>query len=532
MLQVAVLAAIPVLVYLLTSHLADRTAAFVAAVLVILREKNGIALSNVIEVSHVKLLMSDIFAMGLMILSLWLFYRWAEKPQERRPTVVALGGAISLLSLMRGHPVLLIPLMACMILLVVGTPLRLRLHCALLLTIGAVIPMIPWFWRNYQMTGEFTFQDPVSRYTTHMAGLYSLSLEAPLRLDGETDVDYYRRLRGQPLEFIQQYPGEVAKFVSAHQFHNMILSYAYLPHSFRIESLRSHVKSEPFWSEWKGELGAQGWVLLLLNTGLIALGIGSAWRKQRILALAPVVFGTGYILSVSIGRLSGWRFIQPADWITLVYYSIGLMQISSIARFVLLRAPQEVQLEARSEWQANPQERKWAGGVAAASLFLLCVALALTHGHELFSSRFPSKSRDQLLEEYRQWTGSLTGAPHHAEVARFLQTEDAVILYGEAIYPAFFEADRGAYNHYLLSYEAKPYSRVVFHLLGPQSAGVVLPLISAPSSFPDGAAVIVVGCKEETGVVEAVFTLVSDDGIVLHTSGPFAGYSCPESAAE
>ncbi len=531
-LQVAVLAMMPFLVYLLTSQLGGRPAGIVAAILVILRERNGIALANVIEVSHVKLLMSDIFAMGFMVLSLWLFFRWFEKPEVRRPTIITLGGVISLLSLMRGHPIVLIPLMLCIILLILKFPLRLRLYCALLFTVGAAVPMIPWFWRNYEMTGEFTFQEPISRYTSHMAGLYSLSLEPPPRFDDETDEEYFKRLRGQPLEFILQHPGEVVKFVSAHQFHNMILSYVYLPHSFQTESLRNYVKIEPFWSGWKGDLQLQAWVLVFLNTSLIALGMGSSWRKRKALVLVPIIVGVGYTLSVSIGRLSGWRFIQPADWITLVYYSVGLMQISSFIGFILSPNSEDVEKEVPHEPQVNEKGRMRTSGFVTTTLVFFSIALALTYGNELFSSRYPAKPENQLLEEYRQLTGSMPGAPLDSEVASFLQADDAVILYGEALYPAYFKANGGAYNHYLLSYEARPYNRVVFHLLGPTSAGVILPLISPPFRFPDGVGVIVGGCKKETGVVDAVFILITDDHPVLYISQPFTGLSCTFHTAE
>lgn len=530
-LQIIVLAVVPVLVYLLTVSLSNRPAGLVAAVLVIVRERNGISLSNVIEVSHTKLLLSDTFAMGLVVLMLLLFMRWLEKPEMRRGTVLAVGGVLSLLSLTRGHPIILVPLVFCLFLFVTSIPLRLRLQCAVLFAAGAAIPLIPWFWRNYQIQGEFTFQDPVSRYTTHIAGLYTLDQKVPPRLNGETDAEYYERLSGQPFEFMLQHPGEVAKFVSAHYFHNSILSYVYLPHSFRIENLRTYVKTEPFWRDWAGELQFQEWILLSLNIGLIALGIGSSWRKQRLYALVPLVIGIGYNVSVSIGRLSGWRFIQPSDWITLVYYSIGLIQFSFILRFVLVRPSPGAQTDEEQRFQGITEPGRWAaiwGGIAA---FLL-IGWALTYGHGLFSSRYPAKSTSQLMETYLELTKSMPGSLSDEVLANFIQADNALIMYGEALYPAFFESNAGAYNQYLLSYQAKPYNRLVLQLSGPQSVGVILPMESAPARLADGAEVIVVGCKSETGVVDAVSVLVVSDPPILYTRDLLPDLSCPLPEAE
>ena len=530
-LQIVVLAVIPVFVYLFTKSLGNRPAGLIAALLLILRERNGIALSNVIQVSNVKLLLSDVFSLGLMAFLLWLLFRWFEKPENRRGTALAIGGVLALLALTREHPIILVPLVFGMILFVWFVPWRVRLQSLLLFTIGILLPLIPWFVHNYQTSGEFAFQDPLSPYAAHIAVLYSVNPTVPSpgnfppRFSGETDHEYYARLRGQAFDFIRQHPDQVAKFVSAHYFHNAILSYIYLPGSFQIESLRSYVKTEPFWGKWTGSLSASAWVLLILNMGLLALGLGGSWKKKRILAVVPILMGMGYNVSVSVGRFSGWRFIQPVDWLTLVYYSIGLVQLSAIVQFVVRRNSQKVELLANDQLAINEGSPRWSPVIASALAFFL-IGTALAFGHELFSPHVSFKSRDQLAEDYRKQTGSISGALSAEEMKNFLKTDNAVILNGEALYPAFFRADTGAFNYYWPSYQPEPYKRVVFYLLNSQPIGVVLPVQAPPSSFPDGAQVIVLGCKTEAGVVEAVSVLNTDENI-LYTRDPAAGLTCP-----
>jgi hypothetical protein len=525
--QILVLAAIPALVYLFTvSFSASRPAGLIAAMLVILRERNGIALSNVIEVSHTKLLMSDVFSMGLMALLLWLFFRWFEEPERRRVSLLASGGALGLLSLTRGHPIILAPLICCIFPLIPSLPFRHRVQSILLFAIGVALPLAPWFWRNYTHRGEFAFQDPVSRYTTYIAGLYSLSLSTPEKVAGETDIAYYDRLRRQAIEFVMIHPGEVIKFVTAHSVHNTILSYVYLPHSFHIERLSVYVRSASFWKGWTGSLQPEEAVFLCINICLIALGIGGAWRKKRLFSLLPLVIGIGYIISVSIGRISGWRFIQPCDWIVLIYYSIGLMELTSILHVALLSPISAVETEQAYQSQVPDRQHLLYRGVNVAAFFLL-IGIALTNGHQLFSSRAPDKSKLQLTEEYRKRTNSMPGVFSNEDLENFLGTDNAVVVYGEALYPAFFRANTGAFNYYLLNYQVKPYNRVVLHLLGPQSIGVILPMQSAPASFPDAADVIVFGCKSETGVVDAALVLVLGEQPILYTREPLPDLACP-----
>ena len=535
-LQIVVLAVIPVLVYLIAAALSNRPAGLVASTLVIIRERNGIALSNVIEVSHVKLLMSDVFAMGLVALSLWLFIRWFEKPQNRHVSLIAIGSMLSLLTLTRGHPIILVPLVFCIIFFVLSVPLRLRLQSALLFILGVAIPLIPWIWRVHEISGEFALQDPDSSYTTHLARSYSLTPSVPARLDGETDKEYYDRLGELASSFIVQHPGEVIKFTMSHYVHNSILSYIYLPHSFRIESLRDYVKTEPFWQVWEGELDLQEKVLLGLNFCFIALGIGETWRKKRLSAFVPLLIGAGYNISVSMGRVSGWRYIQPADWITLIYYSIGLVQFAYMIKFVLTRSTQEDPFTdapqasgSRADAALLPQggaSKRWVNVILVVMIFFL-IGLALTYGNRSFSNRYPVKPTRQLIHEYLS-AAKLLGEPFtENELNTFVDSKNTVISYGQAIYPYYLKANSGPVNHALPAFKPRPYNRLVFYLSGPESSNVVLPIPSHDFDFPDASEVIVLGCKTETGSIDAISVLITGDQPSVFVANSSLDLDCP-----
>ena len=44
-------------------------------------------------------------------------------------------------------------------------------------------------------------------------------------------------------------------------------------------------------------------------------------------SLVPLSLGVIYGLGSAIARLSGWRYNMPVDWVGIVYYSTGLMQV-------------------------------------------------------------------------------------------------------------------------------------------------------------------------------------------------------------
>ncbi|HQU37840.1 MAG TPA: glycosyltransferase family 39 protein, partial [Anaerolineales bacterium] len=422
-LQIAILAIIPVLVYLLVSRIGNRTAGVVASLLVILREQNSIALSNVIQVSHLKLLLSDVFSMGLVVLLLWLMLRWFENPRERRNSLLALGGVLGLLTLTRGHPILLLPVFLVIVFLFNAENFRQRIARVGFIAAGVALVLLLWLTRIYQTTGRIALQSPVSPYSANMAGLYSIT---PHLADPEaftTDVssrtlEESDALNKQVTDFILQHPSEVIRFVSAHYFHNMIYSYIYLPQSFRIESLRAYVTSEPFWGAWHGELSFQSWILLFINMGLIALGFGTAWKKNRYLAIASLLIGMGYNASVSVGRISGWRFILPADWITLVYFSIGLVQFSYIVWYVVTRSAQDVSASNESQ-TIEKSSASWVNATTIAVVFLL-IGSSVTYGNRLFSNRYPEKTAPQLMSKYLVAAESLDQSLTKDDLERFL----------------------------------------------------------------------------------------------------------------
>jgi hypothetical protein len=242
-------------------------------------------------------------------------------------------------------------------------------------------------------------------------------------------------------------------------------------------------------------------------------------------AIVPLLIGMGYNASVSVGRISGWRFILPADWITLVYFSIGLIQLSNMVRFIVTRSSQDD--SARDDRRAaESSSPSWMRTAGFAILFLL-IGTAVTYGNRLFSNRYPVKPAGQLTSEFLTLTASLAQPFTENGLNAFLQSDRAIIAYGQGIYPYYLESDSGPINHAWPAYKPRPYNRVVFYLVGSESFNVVLPMPSTKFDFPDGANVIVLGCSNNNGDVEAISVLLVDDSPTLYLREPLPELACP-----
>lgn len=517
MLQVAFLALIPGFIYLLAKILGGRLAGILAAILVIWRERNGIGLSNIIQVSHSKLLLSDVFAMGGMVLLIWLMLLWFEEPSRRRAIPVAVGGAMALLILVRGHPILIVPFLFLIAFLFTRHDPQLLREGLWKLALGVAMVMLPWFWHTYDLTGKFAFQDTASSFAQKDAFMQTY------REFSNASSGPYEPFEAQIVQQALQHPQAVAQFVAAHYFHNTIFSYMLLPQSFQIERLRSYVKNAPFWGRWKGELSAQAWLLIFLNISVLALGLGAAWKKTRGLLFVPLIIGAAYNLSVAVSRRSGWRFILPADWITLVFYAIGIAQLIVLIYSVMKRSDAPTAASPDARVVPNLAERS----SLLAGLPFLFIAVALVTGHKLFAISHPVTDSRKLAQTY-QAAVQASSEPAFSQIDEFMRAENATILYGRALYPVYFKANAGVLNYSWLSFSSRPYARLAFYVIGPQPAGVILPLESNPLRFPDGADVIVLGCKTETGDIDALsVAITSMETPVIYTRDVVPALTCP-----
>lgn len=162
LLQIMVLALLPVGVYLLTRALHNRAAGGMAAALVILREANSIGLAGDITTSNVKLLMADLPATLMTVIFILLVIVWLQHIERRPLLALAAGGALGFSMLVRLETVVLAApaALAAGLILWPRRQLKLWLQSGLLAALGVLLVLAPWVTRNYSLTGEIFIDHP------------------------------------------------------------------------------------------------------------------------------------------------------------------------------------------------------------------------------------------------------------------------------------------------------------------------------------------------------------------------------------
>lgn len=510
-LQTMFLALMPAFAFLLASRMGSPAAGTLFALLLIFREKNSIALTNILEVSHSKLLLSDLPTAALMLAMVFVLVNWLKDAKEKPALGIASGAAFGLVVLARSQAQLLLPVLLLGVFFSGGFAWRKALQRTILFALGLLVAVAPWVWRNVQVSGKPAVEN-TEFYIRMLASGYAEPADNVDQLPDESFDAYVSRMQSQIVRYILNHPLEVARAYASYFIHNEIGAVVYLPMSFQLYDLFAYVKQMPFWSDPYIDLGNAYGAMFFLNLGVIALGVGAAFKRLGFLGFMPLLIHFAYSLSVVVAKISGWRFIMPVDWIAQMYFALGLIQLIWMLAAVVsnCRAAEE---ETNAEMVPAAQSKPYAVLVG----FLL-VGLSLPATELALPQRYPQLPASDLVQihaDERFTTEALT---------RFLATESgAFAAYGRALYPSYYERGKfwGETSPNLVA--ASQFHRIQFTLIGGAQGFVFLPLEEAPQYFPHAADVFVVGCRRQ-GYIRAL--LVKANGQTLKAS-PWNGLTCP-----
>jgi hypothetical protein len=477
--QTAILALFPVALYQLGRLLHSPAAGVAVALLATFRELVSLWISSMTRVANSKILTTDLpTTLGIALVCL-VTIRWFKK-RDLDSSLLA-GGSFGLLLLLRSQSVMIVPAVLLLTWLAFGRRWFHWLRAATGFVLALGVTIAPWLIHNYSVSGRLAFDDP-----KQMAVIYS-QYSFTDNLDTSQFDPQSGDLAGRLLRFTVDNPGYVASFVSNHALHTLVGAVMALPLIEDFPGLGAPVNL--YWVGWNGALEVGNLLLVVLYLAIIALGLGSAWRRLGWTGLVPLGFGLGYALSNGIARFSSWRYDLPADWIAYFYFGIGTIQVlAGVAAVFGVRATVGGAAP-RHDLPAQPQPavRRVRGALAIVLTFALIGALPwLATG---FSRPLYDSARADLT---RQVASAGIEAP---EIDAFLSNEGARIEEGRLLYPRHYRRGLGlASMHPWPAYAARDYPRLGFVLLNRQDIQAVFPSREA-LGFPHGAHAIVLGCQ-------------------------------------
>lgn len=449
--QTVLLALFPVTIYFLGVRLLHPAAGLAAALLLIFREHNQALLGSEYTLSSYRLLMSETLMAGLLAAFSVSTIKWLSKPESRTAALFT-GALLGLAVLVRTQGLLLGGIVIAFLLLRTYRVIRSFIAPCTFFLLGLSLVLLPWMARNFINNGWFSIDDKDYRsYIPQATPITSVlsndwtvaSPEAtPLPSPSPSGTQEPSELFFNSSPVATRQPSEpqhlaipMGKRGALHLvslFTNNNLSSLYqLPWKLDLNSsLKAYVTGEidtPLVGN--PQLSRGHTVVLLVHLLVISIGLASAWKKHRFVGLVPASIYLGYNLSSVAASYSGWRFIQPVDWVLLLYWAMGFVAIVGH----LLKTNQ---LEPKLA-DATPSNEQNAPSFKLAMIIVLALGLLMPIGENILPKNEVPNRAALLLQIEQNAT-----MPNTQRVFELASDSGSNITGGVLLYPELLLTER------------------------------------------------------------------------------------------
>ena len=531
-LQTIVLALIPPMVYFLATSLHNRISGIIAATFMMLR---------VMNTDIMKQLMSDLPSQFMMVCLTLSTVAWAKRNEHVTVYSLISGCILGLTILVRPEAILLfLPLVAFSgVVQVPKHRFRIWLQNSILLALGTLLVLIPWLWRTWTITGNFTIDSPrlyqiIINQSSKLVGINNPQLPTAVVSDQETDgspvteaktANKNKASKDQPIDLKQS-----AVDTLSHYLHSQVHTILILPTTVRsldsFIAFQYHHDAErlwddccsydnyltrlPFWDEWywRGNFPNQVIIPLILIVITLATGINIAWKRQKRTGLIPLILGISYLMIMAFLRTSGSRFILPADWISPLYFSIGLSHISTF----IITSTTTLKFDENFGFPTLQKEatKHDANLLRTPKFYAVLIAVTLVGWSlPLFEVSIPQRYTENRTSEMLNglWDSNQINEETRLILGEFLSQGGSAVT-GRGLYPRFFQEESGEPGSNNV-FGPRSYPRIGFYLTGPQSQMLVMPFESDQFSFPNKSDVVVFACVESTDKLESPWDVLA-----------------------
>lgn len=520
--QTAFLAFFPVIIYWITRKLTNSTAAILASLFIIFREWTSIISTPFTsDISNSKLLFADLPAALVISLVLLITLHWLQRPGKPLPGLLT-GGILGVSLLVRTQIIILIPVIVVFYVLICWKdklPIRSWLLPIVLFLFGFLLAVAPWLSRSYRITGQFVFDHPESQ-TRVMAQRYYPDVELTDfdRKAGESTGEYNQRLSASIRNQVLTHPDQVIHFIVSHFLNSEIANLQMFPVRFSITSISELVKPEhAFWEEWHGQASTRQLAVMLLNLAVLTAGAVYLVKLNTWLGILPLIFNLAYHFSNAAARNSGWRYLLPADWIFLIYFSAGLYAVIMFGTGLLGQSSKPSKV-------VNGHFPLF--GLAATALAIFCIGYLPLFAERAIPRTYPMATVDNTRNILEVGSTSLSGEVRNGLV-NLLEDPRVVVMYGRMLYPRFYGEKEGEEKTGKTGYTPLPYARYVFLVAGNPDGTVVFPNTRADLPLRNADDVILAGCMDGLAV-KARLVILPGENPSAYSAEPSVGWSCTQ----
>ncbi|MHB8134751.1 MAG: hypothetical protein ACYDH1_11065 [Anaerolineaceae bacterium] len=520
--QVAVLASIPMLMYLFTKRLLQFSGGLLIAALMVLKGSNEIRLYSSVGGMNVKIENTE----GLMTLLLLLFamaaFYWFKKPEKPVWGVIT-GGILGLGTLVRFNPLAIMPIIFGMFIWINKRNLKKVSLAGSLFLATFFLTIMPWFVTARDENG-------VSFYYQKIQEVIDLRFNKPTGFDTESGSGHLASPSLTQMQIVEPKSSQGKDFI-LHFLNNEYQSLVELPVNIRFQS-GEVIGAQKIWDIdplapfWLMDLTLENVFAISINLIFVLVGIILLFQKHGLVGLLPFMIQTGYFLGSSAAMTSGERYLMPVGWVTLTYYSVGLMwSISTLSRLFFSKqlAPfffTNSQMETKDE----PDIHKQLGYPVALWMSLFLIVGATPYLVNFLPDNLPAERSESLNQQAFQWLSD-SGTVTQTQWEDFIKDPNALVISAKAYHPKNYRNRNYFPGHVLFEIMALGRDYVVVsHVVDSE----------AKDYFSDGSDVILVGCKTGQDEIWNSKRVLMKTKVVIQTNAemnmilsPDITWSCP-----
>ncbi|MEW6401223.1 MAG: glycosyltransferase family 39 protein [Chloroflexota bacterium] len=502
--QSILFALFPVLLYLFGREFFGRPVGISIALLAIFRDYTSNLVSPFTgNLSYSKVYLSEIPTAMLLILFLWIGIRWIRSGLPVHLGFL-LGGILGVAMLIRAQVAVALPMLFLFALITHRSKFALIIKNGLLTSLMVLLAISPWLWRNWKMTGELVFENPISQMAnlalrySRLNGVYVYNSPLP----GESSAEFNQRMTRLANEAMNENPSGVVRAIANSFLNHGVNNILVFPLRITVRDFGElWTPVDPFWEAWEGSPTPSQGAVLAFYVFLFGLGLAAAWQRNGWLGFLPLGVNLLYNLSTSVALISGQRFMLSMDWSIYLYYMIGIFALISIFLFTLERGRAVI-----VKWyEANgfsflPQAyRRSALQYVFAGLLFFGIGATLPLSEMVFPQRYPQVRENDILKDPEFSSALEQSSLDSACFQDILDRNQLSTLQGRALYPRFYEAGTGERFTDSAGYKIVDESRLVFQLIGQANQRVVFPTSAPPDFFPNASdATLFVDASENT----------------------------------
>lgn len=268
-------------------------------------------------------------------------------------------------------------------------------------------------------------------------------------------------------------------------------------------SPETYVRQLPYWwSEWDGALAPQSTMSMIIAFLFLAFGYVAVKRKHGARVWILILAWFSHLVIYALIRRSGGRFILEVDWIILVFYGIGIIEMGKLFFGKLIDRKSAIRYLDTPRLVRMPRF-----SFLAVGLFL--VGFSLPIAERLIPEQYDHEWLESHLATIKE-SAELVPPLHAAKISAETFLNESDILYGRALYPRYYRAGDGmAGDDGKFEFD---YSRIEIYLIGDTHQWFILPTDVEPDWFPHGSDVIIFRCPTDKSSSNLAFSVFDTDG--------------------